>query len=203
MSREIRSLAGELEARAEGEARKIVGYAAVFNSDANIGDYFIERIAPGAFAKAIGRDDVRCLFNHSDNLVLGRSTSGTLRLAEDDRGLRYECDPPETNWARDLLELISRGDVNQSSFAFRATREEWDETGALPIRTLLELELYDVSPVTYPAYQDTEVGVRAQAVLREARTAGRLAGNAPRSVAAGRFRMRADLDLRLRSLSRL
>ncbi len=199
MTREVRTL-GQIERRApvEGQPRQIVGYAAVFNSDARIGDYFIERIAPGAFAAAIARDDVRCLFNHSDNLVLGRTASGTLRLSEDEKGLRYEVDTPDTAWARDLVTLIDRGDVSQSSFAFRATRQEWDDTGELPVRTILEVELLDVSPVTYPAYDDTQVGVRC---LAEARSAGQLKSRSP--AAANPLRLRADIDLRARTASRL
>lgn len=202
MTREVRCL-GQVEARAaaEGEPRAIAGYAAVFNSDTRIGDYFIERIAPGAFAKAIGRDDVRCLFNHSDNLVLGRTKSGTLRLSEDSKGLRYECDPPDTTWARDVVALIGRGDVSQSSFAFRALRQEWDDSGEIPVRTILEVELYDVSPVTYPAYDDTEVGVRC---LTEARSAGLIKppGVVPGRTTNTQLRMRAGLDLRARTPSR-
>lgn len=199
--REIRSV-GEAVRRAAGDdaqVRPIEGYAAVFNSDATIGDYFVERIAPGAFTAAIKRDDVRCLFNHNDNYVLGRSTAKTLRLSEDDHGLRYECDPPETTWARDLVVSIDRGDINQSSFAFRAVKQEWDETGPLPVRTILEVELLDVSPVTYPAYDDTEVGVRAAALLVEARGSGLLTAKPPALVRSGaHLRMRAEIDLRAR-----
>ena len=194
---EKRAAAGLVEIRAAGEGegamRQIVGYAAKFGADADIGGYFIERIAAGAFARAIARpDDVRCLFNHSDNYVLGRVSSKTLRLSEDNVGLRYEVDPPETNWARDLVTSIDRGDISQSSFCFRALREEWDETGDLPVRTLLEVELLDVSPVTYPAYLDTEVGVRSLAQFRAARTP-----------ASDALRNRAFRDLSQRQLSRL
>jgi HK97 family phage prohead protease len=205
MTREIRTF-GDVSRRAagaDGAPRPIAGYAAVFNSDANIGDYFIERIAPGAFAKAITRDDVRCLFNHRDEYVIGRTKAGTLRLSEDDHGLAYEADPPDAEWARGLVASIDRGDISQSSFAFRALKEEWDETGALPVRTLLELELLDVSPVTYPAYEDTEVGVRAQQIVIEARTAGRLVAPPRFNPAAAKLRMRAGLDLRSRTVSRL
>lgn len=194
---EKRAAAGLVEIRAAGEGetaiRQIVGYAAKFGIDADIGGYFIERIAPGAFARAIARpDDVRGLFNHSDNYVLGRVSSGTLKLAEDNVGLRYEIDPPETQWARDLVTSIDRGDISQSSFCFRALKEEWDETGEIPIRTLLEVELLDVSPVTYPAYVDTEVGVRSLQQFRAAK--------AP---AADALRNRVTRELATRHLSRL
>ena len=111
--------AGTVEARAQGEAvPMIVGYAATFNQSAEIGGYFTEVIAPGAFADAIAKDDVRAVFNHDENLVLGRTKSGTLRLFEDAIGLRYEIDPPDTQTARDLIESMRRGDISQSSFAF-------------------------------------------------------------------------------------
>lgn len=154
---ERRRLGDVVEARAAegGSGRTIVGYAAVFNSTTDIG-FFRERIAPGAFSAAIARDDVRALVNHSDSRVLGRNKSGTLRLFEDERGLRYEIDAPDTQDARDLLVLMDRGDINQSSFAFVATSETWDETGDKPLRTVNEVRLYDVSVVTYPAYEDTE-----------------------------------------------
>jgi hypothetical protein len=154
---ERRRLGDVVEARAAegGSGRTIVGYAAVFNSTTDIG-FFRERIAPGAFSAAIARDDVRALVNHSNSRVLGRNKSGTLRLFEDERGLRYEIDAPDTQDARDLLVLMDRGDINQSSFAFVATSETWDETGDKPLRTVNEVRLYDVSVVTYPAYDDTE-----------------------------------------------
>lgn len=199
--REVRTTGDVVRRAAAGgdQPRPIAGHAAVFNRDANIGDYFIERIAPGAFAKAIGRDDVRALFNHSDMHVIGRNTAGTLRLSEDDVGLYYEADPPDAQWARDMVASIDRGDISQSSFAFRATKQQWDESGELPVRTILELELLDVSPVTYPAYEDTDVGVRAKAVILEARSSGLLV-NPPRfNPAAHKLRMRAGLDLRARS----
>lgn len=185
---------GELRAAgADGQPRTITGYAAVFGSDADIAGYFIERIAPGAFAQAIARpDDVRALWNHSDNYVLGRTSAGTLKLEEDNRGLKVEITPPDTQWARDLVTSIERGDVTQMSFCFRARREEWDETGEIPIRTLLEVELLDVSPVTYPAYEDTEVGVRSLQDFRAAKTP-----------APDALRNRAVRDLATRQLSRL
>ncbi len=202
MTREVRNLAGEVrraEARAEGGVRPIAGYAAVFNRDANIGGWFIERVAVGAFAAAIERDDVRCLFNHSAMHVIGRNKAGTLRLAEDAKGLAYDADPPDAGWARDLCVSIERGDINQSSFQFRATRQEWDESGELPIRTILEVELFDVAPVTFPAYDETEAGVRAKALVLEARAAGMLTRPEQELVDAARaFRMRAAVDLRER-----
>jgi HK97 family phage prohead protease len=151
-----------IETRAE-KPPQIIGHAALFDSRARIGWSFYEEIAPGAFSKTIQEADVRCLFNHDINFILGRTKSGTLRLSEDADGLVIDCDPPETDLIRDLvLAPIRRGDVDQMSFAFDAVRTEWiDQENDLPIRRLLEVKLYDVSPVTYPAYEDTDVAVRS------------------------------------------
>jgi HK97 family phage prohead protease len=159
--REVRSMPVR-ELRADDDTRRIVGYAAVFDSDADLG-FFEERIAFGAFSRAIDEDqDVRALWNHDANYVLGRTKSKTLTMAEDKVGLRIEIDPPDTQTARDFVESIRRGDVDQMSFAFRAVKESWTEReGELPLRELHDVDLFDVSPVTYPAYEATSVGVRS------------------------------------------
>lgn len=156
----------EVRAAAEDTPTSLVGYAAMFNREAIIAGLFREQIAPGAFDLAVKEDDVRALFNHDPNYVLGRTTSGTLRLSQDKKGLRYEATPPDTQWARDLMVSVGRGDVSQSSFGFQVVREEWTkpETRAdLPLRTILEARLSDVSPVTYPAYEETSVEARTHA----------------------------------------
>lgn len=160
---ERRAISMPVACRAEGDTPGLSGYAALFGSVTEIAGLFKEQIAPGAFREAVGRDDVRALFNHDANFVLGRSTSGTLRLVEDDRGLRYDVDVPETTWARDLMVSVGRGDVSQSSFAFEVTDEEWNygTRGEMPVRTIKAVRLYDVSPVTYPAYTATTVSARA------------------------------------------
>lgn len=158
----------KLESRADGEGSpKLIGYAAMFNVEADIGGYFREMIAPGAFAKAIGTADVRALFNHDSNLVLGRNKAGTLILTEDATGLQVEIDPPDTALARDLMVSMKRGDITQMSFGFVAKREEWDDTGPTPLRTILEADLMDVSIVTFPAYDDTQIAVRSLEKFRE------------------------------------
>ena len=140
---------------------KLGGHAAVFNSIADLG-WFREKIAPGAFTEAIARDDIRALFNHDPNYVIGRNTAGTLQISEDGIGLAWEADPPDTQWAKDLQISVERGDINQCSFGFRTKREEWDETDPKnPIRTILEAQLFDVSIVTFPAYTDTDAQVRS------------------------------------------
>jgi HK97 family phage prohead protease len=160
------------EFRVEGEESKpvIVGHAAVFNSlSENLGG-FRELIKPGAFDEVI-KDDVRALFNHNEDLVLGRTTAGTLRLSIDERGLHYEIDPPDTQLARDLLISMRRGDVNRSSFAFGIDRDgqEWseDDEGRV-IRTIHNFKrLHDVSPVTFPAYQAAESSIRSLQEFKE------------------------------------
>lgn len=143
----------------EGESNVISGYAAVFNSKTIIGDWFEEIINPGAFSKAIASGDIRALFNHDWGNVLGRTKSGTLRLEEDERGLKFEVDLPNTSVARDLKESMQRGDINQCSFGFYPTEETWDYASEPALRTINEVELFEVSVVSLPAYDDTEVAL--------------------------------------------
>ena len=159
-SRETRL--GTVELRDDDGQQRISGYAAVFNTlSENLGG-FREQIAPGAFDPVMG-DDVRALFNHEPHLILGRTTADTLQLELDATGLRYRIDPPDTQYARDLVKSIERQDVTQSSFAFRVADDSWDEDddGRL-VRTIKQFKrLYDISPVTYPAYPDTTVAARS------------------------------------------
>jgi HK97 family phage prohead protease len=150
----------KVERRDEDNARKIVGYAAVFESESVDLGGFTERIARGAFAGTLAAD-VRALWNHDPMHVLGRTKAGTLRLQEDDRGLAIEIDPPDTQTARDVITLIERGDISGMSFGFRTVKDNWAKVAGKWLRTLLEVELFDVSPVTYPAYPATEVSLRA------------------------------------------
>lgn len=142
---------------------KVSGYAAVFGERTDIGGWFTEEIAPGAFSDAIGRDDVVFLINH-EGLPLARTRSGTLKLEEDKRGLRMETeldgDDPDV---RSIVGKMKRGDLDKMSFAFIATRQEWDDTKEPSHRTILEAELRDVSIVTFPAYEGTDIGLRADA----------------------------------------
>lgn len=165
-----------VESRADG-GPLIVGYAAVFYDPADPGTVFPlwddveERIMPGAFDKAIAGDDVRALFNHCPDAVLGRSKSGTLRLAVDARGLRYEIDPPDTQTARDVLAMLKRGDVSGSSFAFHPRERTFREANGLYVIEVRDVELFDVGPVTYPAYTGTEAAARSGDREREAAAA--------------------------------
>jgi uncharacterized protein len=154
---EFRVLKGE-----GGEPARLTGHAAVFNQVAS-GGWFQEKIAPGAFADSLKSDDVRALWNHNPDMVLGRNKAGTLKLYEDEKGLVSEITPPDTQFARDLLVSIERGDITQMSFAFQTITEAWEkgDEGQPDLRTLVKVKLYDVSPVTYPFYDGTDVAVRS------------------------------------------
>ncbi|QKE74762.1 HK97 family phage prohead protease [Arthrobacter citreus] len=163
-NKEKRSLTLVPEIRAknsEDESSKIVGYAVKWGQRSNtIGYYykFEERFEKGAFFDAIN-GDVIAAWNHDWNEILGRSTSGTLLLEEDDIGLRYEITMP--SWADKYVETIQRGDVSGSSFTFVPEVEEWDETNEVALRTIKKAKLYEVSPVIFPAYPQSEAGVRS------------------------------------------
>jgi HK97 family phage prohead protease len=161
MNMERRALTSPIEVRASEGSRTISGYAAVFNVAADIGGFFREQVAPGAFAKAIKGGDVRALFDHRSGAVLGRTKSGTLRMKEDERGLAVEIDLPDTQVARDLVASMERGDIDGMSFGFNVTRQVWDETTDPPLRTIQEVELHEVSVVTFPAYEETEAALRS------------------------------------------
>jgi len=147
----------------------IVGYAAVINQPTELWPGFVEEIAPGAFVDTIRDDDIRALFNHSEMVVLGRNTAGTLRLAEDSIGLHYEIDADlQIVAVGDVYRMIVRRDVTQSSFGFEILAEEWvyPETGDDPIRcTIKKVRLWDVAPVTFAAYPQTEVEARQDRFL--------------------------------------
>lgn len=166
MKHEIRA-GSPAEVRAEGETIKVSGYAAVFNEEADIAGMFRERIAPGAFKDAIGRDDVVFLVNH-DGLPMARTRSGTLTLKEDERGLYIESElDPEDPDVRSIVPKMKRGDLDKMSFAFMPTKQEWDDSGEIPLRTITEAQLFDVSIVTNPAYEGTDIGLRSLERFRE------------------------------------
>jgi HK97 family phage prohead protease len=151
-----------LELRAApGNMPKIVGYPAVFDQlSENLG-YFREKVARGAFKDSIRTDDVRALFNHDPKYVLGRNKAGTLTLREDAHGLAAEIDPPDSEFARDLIKSIQRGDISGMSFAFDVEDDNWAVENGETVRTLKRVKLLDVSPVTYPAYSQTDVSTRS------------------------------------------
>lgn len=143
----------------------IRGYAAVYNSESELLRYgsfqFREVIKPGAFDNSLS-NDVRALWNHDSAYVLGRSTSGTLNIRSDNKGLYFEVSPPDTQWANDLCKSIQRGDINQMSFGFSVNQDSWSDGGdGTEMRELLDVDLQEVSVVTFPAYQATSAGMRS------------------------------------------
>ena len=148
-----------------GQVKKLRGYAAIFNRlSENLGG-FREKIQPGAFTKTIKSADVRLLINH-EGLPLARTKSGTLLLSEDDNGLRFEADMDLSDPdVQRLIPKMRRNDLNQMSFGFYTVSDKWehpaDKCLKESIRTLLEVDLYDISVVTYPAYPQTSVNIRS------------------------------------------
>ncbi len=193
MTVERRATAAAPELRAADGVKVAKGYAALFNSPTDIGGFFTETIAPGAFRETLKTADIRALIDHDSGRVIGRSTAGTLRLKEDDKGLHVEIDLPDTTDGRDLAVQLDRGDISGMSFGFRVTHDEWDETGKMPARTIHQVELIEVSAVAFPAYPETELALRS---LDEARKERRRTNF---NAAAKRVGMKASLDLRLRS----
>lgn len=145
----------------EDGKRYIEGYAAKFNTRSEDFGGWYETIAPGAFSDVL-KDDVRALIDHDPSKILGRTKSGTLQLWQDETGLRYRAELPNTSYANDLSESVSRGDVDQSSFGFRIADQSWETRDGVEYRVINKVErLYDVSPVTFPAYPDTSVAKRS------------------------------------------
>ena len=167
----IKPIVPEIERRtlrelraADGQSMTIRGYAALFDTlSEEIYGMFYERVAVGAFTNALKTSDPRCLLNHDPNFVLGRASAGTLRATEDEKGLAIECELPDTQVGRDLMTSIKRGDITQMSFAFSVASDDWQYVGPKLIRTVVEVdELFDVSPVTFPAYDQTSVSANAR-----------------------------------------
>jgi HK97 family phage prohead protease len=188
--RETRANLAGIEIRAasaESEARTVVGYAAVFNSETDICGYWTEVVAPGAFAQSLRENDVVALYSHDTGRVIGRMSAKTLRVAEDDKGLKVEIDLPDTTDGRDLAVLIERGDITGFSFGFCTRKQEWDETVNPPKRTLLEVDLIEVTVTAFPQYDDTEIGLRDLEGARSERRQHNKSGAAAR-IAARRAR---------------
>ncbi len=152
-----------VKVRADGGKQVIEGYAAVFNEQYDSG-YFVETVKPGAFQRALKeKDDVRALVNHDPNNLIGRTKAGTLRMKEDSQGLHFEVDLPDTQVGRDLATSIERGDMDGCSFGFKVEKQSWrdeEKDGqTIRFRDIEGVKLYDVGPVTYPAYDGTSVGM--------------------------------------------
>lgn len=190
---EKRSLVLPVEHRADADGKvTVAGYAAVFGDTADIGGYFREVIARGAFTHTLRTADVRAYFDHDRGRVLGRSSSGTLRIREDEKGLAVEIDLPDTSDGRDVKALIERGDISGMSFGFSVLKQEWDETVDPPTRTIMEVELREVSIVSEPAYDGTSIALRS---LDEARKEQRRQHNA-----AAFARRKAEAEARFRNI---
>ncbi|WP_446038816.1 HK97 family phage prohead protease [Streptomyces sp. SID1121] len=171
MTKETRSLTAPAEVRAKGDGFTMRGYAYRFGELSHDLGGFRERIAPGAGMASLERNDVVATFNHNVDGVLGRRSSGTLRVGEDDHGGWYEVDLPDTTTGRDLAELLKRGDVKGSSFTFRVGRGGQRRAGTdpetgLPIREITEMDVAELGPVLNPAYPTTDAALRSiEAVL--------------------------------------
>lgn len=161
--REVRAVTTGLELRAASDdgGRTASGYAALFGVRTAIGRWFTEEIAPGAFAKSLRANDVVALHSHDSGRVMGRKGAGTLTLREDDKGLAFDNDLPNTTDGNDLAVQIERKDIPGMSFGFVTRKQEWDETVDPPHRTILEADLYEITYTAFPQYPETEVALRS------------------------------------------
>ena len=164
--REIRGIS--YRATVDEESRHVEGYALLFNTDSKPmwGGDLIERIAPTALDGVLEKSDVLCLMNHDESrgvLARSRMGEGSLTLTVDEKGLRYAFDAPKTALGDELIEALRRGDIAESSFAFTVEKDNWErEEDGTYKRTIVQIgQLYDVSPVYYPAYEDTTVALRS------------------------------------------
>ena len=168
MAKELRYIPFEFELREDGDQPSLEGYASVFNQEAEIYGLWREAVAPGTFKKTVQESDIRALWNHNTDLVLGRNKAKTLQLSEDKHGLKVTITPPDTQAGRDAVTSIKRGDVSQMSIAFDVVKQEWlypQDRKELPLRTIREARLYEVSPVTFPAFEGTSISARSGLIL--------------------------------------
>lgn len=163
----------ELERRTIREAgvgldsRKIRGLAVVFDSQSVDLGGFREYIAPEAVDRTLREGlDVRALVDHDPAKVIGRTRAGTLDLRKTRKGLEVSIDPPNTTAARDILELVDRGDVSGMSFGFRVLTDDWAMENGQPVRTITDMVIHEVSVVSFPAYEATDVSVAQRSLRR-------------------------------------
>ena len=155
--------ADDTETVVDSDEMIIEGYGALFDVDTDIG-WFIESVAPGAFTNSIAKDDVRGLYNHDRNIVLGRTGNGTMKLWEDEKGLWYEITiNPKSQMAKDVHATVERKDVNEASFSFNTLHDDWiySEDGDDIRRRLIEVKLFDTGPVTFGQYVDATSSARS------------------------------------------
>lgn len=152
------------------ENRQLAGYVVRWNKPSRLlWDEFVETFEKGAFAESLLKNDVRALFEHDHSRLLGRTSSGTLKLFEDDEGLRFNLELPNTQTADDLLESVKRGDISGMSFGFIALVDEWNETVEPALRTVKKAELFEITVTSIPAYPDSSLEL-AQRSRNAART---------------------------------
>lgn len=162
---QTRSLSGLQTRETENDQMIIGGYFVVFNTWTELWDGYYEQVSPKAFEN-VDLTDIRALINHNDGLVLGRTKSNTLTLRVDDKGLYGEIKVnPNDQDAVNLYERVKRGDVDQCSFGFQITEEEWEDTAEGYRSTITGIKLFEVSVVTFPAYEDTSVSARSKDIL--------------------------------------
>jgi HK97 family phage prohead protease len=191
-----RRIVGSIEVRTNGDKApsKLVGYAALFNKPTELFPGLTEKVAPGAFTRTLGEGaDVRALVDHDPSKIIGRTKSGTLALQENRKGLKVAIDAADTQAGRDILKSVERGDVDQMSFGFRVVKESWEaKKDGSTVRTLEDVELFDVSAVTFPAYADTTIATRSLEAWKQG-------GKNPEAVAVPKMaalkQRRADLNL--------
>lgn len=148
----------------EGDTLGLAGYVVKFNQRSHlIWGEFYERVAQGAFLHSLSENTIKALWNHRSDFVLGSTKNGTLRLHEDNIGLRFEIDLPNNSWGRDAYESVQRGDVDGMSFGFNVRKDAWQYLKDEDVyeRTLLEVNLFEVSPTPFPAYPDSEANQRS------------------------------------------
>lgn len=169
---ETRELTGKIELRENGEGKRMLtGYAVKWEMKSQVLGFlrkFREQFKKGAFTESLEKDDQLFLWSHDPSKVLGRTKNGTLRLEEDDIGLRFELDLPNTTLGNDAYETIKRGDVDGVSFGFKVEADEiQDADDDLPLRTVTKARLFEVSVVAFPAYPDSEVSARGFDRIRQ------------------------------------
>ena len=161
MKPEYRAFPLEMQLEERDGKTRIVGHGAVYNIRSLDLGGFIEVVKPGAFKKSLeSGKEIKSFFNHDPNMVLGTTTAGTLSVVDESAGLRYEIDPPETTYANDLVVSMKRGDIKGSSFSFRTISDNWYMDGGQLMRELIEAELFELGPVTDPAYPASDSHVR-------------------------------------------
>lgn len=166
----------ELRAR-DGGKTVIEGYVVKWNQRSHVmtdwwGDKFVERVVKGAFSRSLSeKEDIKAFWSHNVGAVLGSTKAGTLELVEDDIGLRYTIYPPDTTWGRDAVESIRRGDVSGTSFGFLVRKDDWEYLAEEDLyqRTLLDVDLIEISPTPLPAYPDSEAQISERSISDESK----------------------------------